>query len=144
MIIRRKFLKLGASTAVALGTPQAIAQIYLDVVDAVKPDLSIIDFSIGMEGNGPTSGSGATTVDMRDRLGSWLVIASTDIMAADATAARIMNHDVGQMKQLGIGYEMGLGEIRENSIEMLGEKLDDLRVQWIPATLQPRNSQKIH
>ena len=109
MITRRKFLKLGASTAVALGTPQAIAQIYLDVVDAVKPDLSIIDFSIGMEGNELTSGSGATTVDMRDRLGSWLVVASTDIMAADATVARIMNHDVGHMKQLGIGYEMGLG-----------------------------------
>jgi len=124
-------------------TPQAIAQIYLDVVEAIKPDLSIIDFSIGMEGDGPTSGSGGVTVDMRNRLGSWLIIASTDIMAADSTATRIMNQDTGQIKQLEIGYEMGLGQIHENSIEMLGEKLDDLRVEWAPATLRPRYNQNI-
>jgi uncharacterized protein (DUF362 family) len=117
-------------------TPQAIAQIYLDVVDAVRPDLSIIDFSIGIEGDGPTSGSGGTTVNMKDRLGSWLVIASTDIMAADATAARIMSHNVGRVAHLGMGFDMGLGEIREDCIEMIGEKLGDLRVPWAPATLK--------
>ena len=117
-------------------TPGAIAQIYLDVVDAVRPDLSIVDFSIGVEGDGPTLGSGGTTVNMRDRLGSWLVIASTDIMAADATAARIMSHNVGRVRQLGMGFDMGLGEIRESCIEILGEKLDDLVVPWEPATLK--------
>jgi uncharacterized protein (DUF362 family) len=117
-------------------TPQAIGQIYLDVVDAVRPDLSIIDFSIGIEGDGPTLGSGGTTVNMRNRLGTWLVIASTDIMAADATAARIMSHDVGDVKQLEMGFDMDLGEIRRNSIEMIGEKLDDLRVPWAPANLR--------
>jgi uncharacterized protein (DUF362 family) len=121
-------------------TPQAIGQIYLDVVDAVRPDLSLVDFSIGIEGDGPTLGSGGTTVDMRDRLGSWLVIASPDIMAADATAARIMSHDVFDVKQLPMGFDMGLGEIRENSIEMIGEKLDDLIVPWAPANL--RNAKK--
>jgi uncharacterized protein (DUF362 family) len=117
-------------------TPQAIGQIYLDVVDAVRPDLSVIDFSIGIEGDGPTLGSGARVVDMKARLGSWLVLASTDIMAADATAARVMSHGVGQIKQLGMGFDMGLGEIRENNIEMIGEKLADLRVPWEPATLR--------
>jgi uncharacterized protein (DUF362 family) len=73
---------------------------------------------------------------MRTRLGSWLVLASTDIMAADATAARIMSHNVNQVKQLGMGYNMGLGEIRESSIEIVGERLDDLRVPWQPATLR--------
>jgi len=117
-------------------TPQAIGQIYLDVVDAVRPDLSIIDFSIGIEGDGPTLGSGGRTVDMMQRLGSWLIIASTDIMAADATAARIMRHDVDEIKQLGMGFDMGLGEIRESSIEMIGDKLSRLRVPWDPATLR--------
>jgi uncharacterized protein (DUF362 family) len=124
-------------------TPEAISRIFLDVVEAVKPDLTIIDFSIGIEGDGPTSGSGGITVDMRNRLGSWLLIASTDIMAADSTAARIMNHDTRQIKQFEIGYEMGLGQIHEHSIEMLGEKLDDLRVEWTPATLRPRYSHNI-
>ncbi|MBN2130677.1 MAG: DUF362 domain-containing protein [Sedimentisphaerales bacterium] len=122
-------------------SPQAIAQVYLDIVKSKKVDLSLIDFSIGMEGDGPSRGQGGTAVDMKQRLGSWAVIASTDIMAADATAARIMSHDVGKVKQLTMGYERGLGQIRERSIEILGEKLDNLRVEWKPARLKGLMSQ---
>ena len=117
-------------------SPQAIAQVYLDIVKSIKPDLSIIDFSIGLEGDGPTIDRGGTTLNMKERLGSWAVIASTDIMAADATAARIMSHDTKKVKHLAMGFEMGLGEIREESIELLGEKLDNLRVTWKPARLK--------
>ncbi|MFQ5750974.1 MAG: DUF362 domain-containing protein [bacterium] len=119
-------------------SPQAIAQIYLDIVNAVKPDLAIIDFSIGLEGDGPTTGHGGRTVNMKDRLGSWLLLASTDLMAADATAARIMSHKVADIRQLSMGSAMGLGEIREDAIEVVGERLDDLRVQWAPARLKNR------
>ncbi len=121
-------------------SPQAIGQIYLDIVNAVKPDLAIIDFSIGIEGDGPTLGSGGRTVDLKSRLGSWLVLASTDLMAADATAARIMSHNVAQQKQLNMGYAMGLGEIREEAIEIVGEKLHDLRIDWLPARLKSQLS----
>jgi uncharacterized protein (DUF362 family) len=117
-------------------SPEAIAQLCLDIVNAVKPDLAIIDASIGVEGNGPSTVEGdGLTVDMKDRLGSWLLLASTDLVAADATAARIMSHDVAEVKQLGMAYEMGLGEMREESIEIVGERLDDLRVGWLPAEL---------
>jgi len=116
--------------------PQAIAQVYLDIIKAKKVDLSIIDFSIGMEGDGPSRGNGGKTIDMKKCLGSWAVIASRDIMAADATATRIMSHDVKKIKQLAMGFEMGLGEIREQSIEVLGEKLDNLRVDWKPARMK--------
>ena len=116
-------------------SPRAIAQVYLDIVKSIEPDLSIIDFSIGIEGNGPVIEYGGTTVDMKERLGSWAIIASTDIMAADATAARIMNHNTNEVVQLVMGFYMGLGEIRKHSIEILGEKLDDLRVSWKPARL---------
>ncbi len=57
-------------------------------------------------------------------------------MAADATAARIMSHDTKKVKQLAMGFDMGLGEIREKSIEILGEKLDNLRVKWKPAKVK--------
>jgi uncharacterized protein (DUF362 family) len=123
-------------------SPQAIAQVYLDIVKAVKPALSIIDFSIGVEADGPTKYLGGMTVDMKQRLGSWAIVASTDIMAADATAARIMSHEVQKVKQLTMGFEMGLGEIREQAIEVVGEKLDNLRVQWKPATPKGEKSQK--
>ena len=116
-------------------SPRAIAQVYLDIVKSLKPDLAIIDFSIGIEGNGPTKDNGGTTVNMKDRLGTWAVIASKDILAADATAARIMSHDVNNVKQLTMGSEMGLGVISEKSIDMPVEKLDNLRVNWKPAEL---------
>jgi uncharacterized protein (DUF362 family) len=123
-------------------SPQAIAQIYLDIVDAVKPDLTIVDFSIGIEGDGPTMGSGGITVNMKERLGSWLVLASTDIMAADATTARIMSYNINDIKQLQMGYSMGLGEIREGAIEIVGEKIKDVRVNWLPANLKNHASNR--
>jgi uncharacterized protein (DUF362 family) len=116
-------------------TPQAIAQAFLDVVAAKKPDLTITDFSIGVEGNGPTAGASyGRTVNVRDRLGSWLILASKDIMAADATAARVMSHNVPEVAQLTMGYAMGLGEINEESIELVGESLSDIQMPWQPVT----------
>jgi uncharacterized protein (DUF362 family) len=117
-------------------SPAAIAQLYLDIVKAVKPDLAIIDASIGVEDGGPSvAQGGGVTVDMKNRLGSWLLLASTDLVAADATAARVMSQNADDVKQIVMGYEMGLGEMREGSIEIDGEKLDNLRVQWRPAKL---------
>jgi uncharacterized protein (DUF362 family) len=117
-------------------SPKAIAQVYLDIVKSIKPDLSIIDFSIGVEGDGPTINLGGKTLNMKERLGSWVIIASSDIMAADATAARIMSHDTNKIKHLAMGFDMGLGRIKEDSIEISGEKLDNLRVEWKPARLK--------
>jgi uncharacterized protein (DUF362 family) len=117
-------------------SPRAIAAIYLDIVQGIEPDLAIVDFSIGVEGDGPNLHHGGNTVDMRDRLGSWLMLASTDLVAADATAARIMSHNPMAMTQLVMGYEMGLGEIREDRIELIGDRIDDLQVSWSPADLR--------
>jgi len=116
-------------------SPRAIGQVYLDIVKTIRPVLSIIDFSIGIEGNGPTLSNGGTTTDMKDKLGTWALIASTDIMSADASAARIMNHRIPSIKQLEMGFEMGLGEMREEAIEIIGEKLENLRTPWKPARL---------
>ncbi|UCF64084.1 MAG: DUF362 domain-containing protein [bacterium] len=124
-------------------SPQAISQIFLDVVDAVRPDLTLIDFSIGVEGNGPTTGGTmGRPVNMNNRLGSWLLLGSTDIIAADATAARVMSHNAHAIQQLRLGYDMGLGEIYEASIELKGEKLTDIQVDWEPAVL--RNTIRHH
>jgi uncharacterized protein (DUF362 family) len=118
-------------------SPEAIAAIYLDIVEAIKPDLAIIDSSIGIEGNGPSTSIGGITVDMKDRLGSWLLLASTDLVAADATAARVMNHNPADIKQLVMASERGLGEMQDDAIESVGEKAEDLQVDWEPAVLIP-------
>ncbi len=117
-------------------SPQSIAQVYLDIVKSIKPTLSIIDFSIGLESDGPSTDQGGKTLDMKKRLGSWALIASRDIMAADASAARIMSHGTKKVKQLTMGFDMGLGEIRKNRIEVVGEKLENLQVEWKPARMK--------
>jgi len=117
-------------------SPRAISQVFLDIVKAIKPDLSIVDFSVCLESNGPSIGQGGKTVNVKDRIGAWALIASTDIMAADATAARIMSHDVNKMKQLTMGREMGLGRIDEGLIDVVGEKLDRLDMKWMSADIK--------
>ncbi len=115
-------------------TPEDFGRLYIDLAHAAQPDLTIIDFSIGMEGDGPTSGSGGTPVDMRSRLGSWLLLASTDPVAADATAARVMSHEavyVGRI--LPMARQAGMGAICQQSIELIGAGYEDLRVAWRPA-----------
>jgi uncharacterized protein (DUF362 family) len=117
-------------------SPRAIARVYLDIVRGLKPDLSIIDFSIGIEGDGPTRSWGGRTIDMKERIGSWGLIASTDMMAADATAVRIMDHDPAKIAHLAMGSEMGLGEIQDQAINIVGENIDNLRSVWKPAELK--------
>ena len=117
------------------GTDRSIEQVFLDIVQGVKPDLAIIDASIGVEGNGPSAGpQNGTTVDMKQRIGGWLILASKDLAAADATAARVTGHDVSQIRQLNMARDQGIGEIREEAIDLVGESFDNVRMQWVPAT----------
>ncbi len=112
-----------------------IEQSFLDIVQGVKPDFALIDCSIGCEGNGPhvLPGAWGTTVDMRERLGSWVLLAGTDLAAADATAARAIGQDVAAVKHLNMAYNQGIGQINEDMIDLVGAQLDDIRVEWQPA-----------
>ncbi len=112
-----------------------IEQSFLDIARALKPDFAIIDCSICCEGNGPhvMPGWWGTTVDMKERLGDWLLLASTDLVAADATAARVISHDVQKVDHLVMAYNQGMGQIREDMIQLDGAKLEDLQVPWKPA-----------
>ncbi|MGA2285730.1 MAG: DUF362 domain-containing protein [Dehalococcoidia bacterium] len=116
------------------GTDKSIEQVFLDIVHSVTPDLAIIDGSVGIEGNGPSAGpQNGTTIDMKQRIGGWLMVASKDPAAADATAARVTGHDVAQIRQLNMALAQGIGEIREEMIELVGEPFDNVRMQWVPA-----------
>jgi uncharacterized protein (DUF362 family) len=117
-------------------TPQSISQVFLDITRGLNIALTIVDFSIGLDGDGPTLSNGGRTLDIKDKIGSWAVIASKDIMAADATAARIMQHNVMDTVQLVMGYHMQIGEIREECIEIKGEKIENLESFWQKATLK--------
>jgi uncharacterized protein (DUF362 family) len=116
--------------------PASFGRLYIDLARAAAPDLALIDFSIGLEGNGPTSGSGGTPVDMRSRLGSWLLLGSRSATAADATAARVMSHEAAYVGEiLPMARADGMGAICEPFIELRGAQLADLRVPWQPASI---------
>ena len=112
-----------------------IEQSFLDIARAVKPDFAIIDCSIGCEGNGPhvMPGYWGTTVDMRERLGAWVLIGGTDLVAADATAARMIGQDPDLVKHLVMAYNQGLGQMRVDKITIEGARFDDLKTEWLPA-----------
>lgn len=94
---------------------KGISKVIVDVNTVLKPALTVIDGFVGMEGRGP---SGGTPVKMD------LIIAGNDVVATDATAARIMGFDPMEIAHIRKAHEKGLGNIGE--IEILGSKLDDV------------------
>ena len=78
----------------------------------LHPAITVIDGFVGMEGNGPIDG---TPVQMN------IIIAGTDVVATDATAARIMGFNPHEIKHIHKAYEKDLGKI---DAQIIGEKLE--------------------
>ena len=77
----------------------------------IPPHLSVIDGFEGMEGNGPING---------ERVALGLAWASTDSVACDSVAAKIMGFDPGQIGYLSYCHHAGLGEGDLSKIEIVG------------------------
>jgi uncharacterized protein (DUF362 family) len=95
---------------------RGISKVIVDINTVLKPTLTVIDGFVAMEGRGPTGG---TPVKMD------LIIAGKDVVATDATAARVMGFEPAEISHIRKAYEKGLGNI--DDIEILGSKLDDVR-----------------
>ncbi len=126
-------LNIGYRTAIHASSG-GIGQCFLNVVKDVQPDLAIVDGSIGCEGYGPyVNSNGGKTVDLRDRLGDWVLLAGRDPVACDITAARVIGHDTHTVDHLQMAHEQGLGQTREDRIHLRGATLDELKMEWEPA-----------
>ncbi|MFC1718565.1 DUF362 domain-containing protein, partial [Candidatus Poribacteria bacterium] len=68
----------------------------------VRPDLTIVDGTVGMEGMGPASG---TPVNAN------LLIAGKDIVAVDSVASFLMGIDPAEVMTIIRGHQVGLGEM---------------------------------
>lgn len=115
-------------------SPRAFNRLAIDIARAVKPALAVIDFSIGMDGDGPSSATGGRPLDVSKRLGAWMVLAGTDLVAADATGARLMGQDEAKIEDaLGSARAEGLGALCTEEIELVGGTLEALRIPFRPA-----------
>ncbi|MBA7632447.1 hypothetical protein ES703_39993 [subsurface metagenome] len=81
----------------------------------IPPHLSVIDGFEGMEGDGPANGEGVA-------LG--LAWASTDFVACDSVAARIMGFDLAKIGYLSYCHQAGLGQGDMSKIEIVGQSID--------------------
>ena len=77
----------------------------------IAPHLSVIDGFVGMEGSGP---GGGDPVDLR------VAIASTDFLAADTVAAKLMSFDPDEVGYLHYCKLGGLGAGDLDDIEIVG------------------------
>ena len=78
------------------------------------PRFAIVDGIVGMEGNGPLQGQAKQ---------GGVLIFGPDLVAVDATAARLMTIEPRQIKYLTHAAEF-LGNLGHEEIEQIGEKLD--------------------
>lgn len=81
----------------------------------IPPHLSVIDGFEAMEGNGPCTGE---KVDLR------VALASTDSIACDSVAAKLMGFDIDQIGYLTYCHQAGLGQGDISKIDIIGESIE--------------------
>ncbi|HEX7295086.1 MAG TPA: DUF362 domain-containing protein [Pyrinomonadaceae bacterium] len=81
------------------------------------PRFAIVDGIVGMEGDGPLQGQ---------QKNSGVLVLGDDLVAVDATAARLMTIEPQQVKYLKIAEDF-LGNLERSKIEQIGEDVERLR-----------------
>jgi uncharacterized protein (DUF362 family) len=102
-----------------------ISKVVVDINTVIKPQLTVIDGFVAMEGRGPTGG---------DPVKMDLIIAGKDVVATDATCARVMGLDPHEISHIRTAAAKGLGNI--DNIEILGTKLEDVKRNFKTAKLR--------
>jgi len=93
-----------------------------DLVAHFKPVFAVVDAVIGQEGMGPLLGM---PVEM------GLVLAGQDLVAVDAIAGRVMGFAPDEVPITKAAAERGLGTLDESKIEVVGERVADVRRRFV-------------
>ena len=87
----------------------------------VAPDLTVLDGTEGMQGNGPVSG---------DPIDSQITLASAHSIAADVIGLQTMGYRLDQVGYLR--YAMALRQLTLDDIEVVGDQIEDVRIDFRP------------
>jgi uncharacterized protein (DUF362 family) len=99
---------------------KGISKVVVDINSVIKPALTVIDGFVAMEGKGPVDG---IPVKMD------LIIAGKDVVATDATGARIMGFDPHEISHIRTANQKGLGNI--DNIEIVGAKIEAVQKNFL-------------
>ena len=91
----------------------------LDILQFVRPTLTVLDAIIGMEGEGPTGG------DPR-QIGA--IVTSTDVLAVDILGATLVGMEPDIVTTTRLAAARGLTTGKVDDLEILGDSLDNLRI----------------
>jgi uncharacterized protein (DUF362 family) len=97
----------------------------------VKPRLTVVDGTLGMEGLGPST--------FGRPVKPGLIVAGIDTVAVDTVTATIMGHDPSTVGHIRIAGELGLGENDIDRIEVVGAPLEEVKHPFEPARLGAHN-----
>lgn len=104
----------------------------LDLAATVRPQLSIVDGIVGMEGDGPIMGTPKHV---------GVIAMGTDPVAVDATCSRLIGFDPARIDYLSKASEF-LGNINEDRIDQRAERLE--RYQTAFASLEAFNERRLN
>jgi len=97
----------------------------IQMAKLVAPHISVIDGLVGMEGNGPIGG---------DEVPLSMAIASTDFVAADAVASKIMGFEpLEEVGYIYYGHTLGLGVGDIDNIQILGADIKSVSRKFRPS-----------
>src|SRR5262249_14621541 len=105
---------------------QGINQFLAELLDSLPTPkrFAVVDGIVGLQGDGPLFGT---------PVNSGALIAGTDFLAVDATAARLMGFEPAQLEVLAFMAWAGLGQIDSGKINVQGAELASLRQTYQPA-----------
>ena len=113
--------------------PYDFSTMLVDLNTLIRPRLYIMDGIIGMEGNGPRNGN-------PKRLN--VLLFSSDPIALDSIACKIVSIDPEYIPTSKIGEEAGLGTYHYDSIETLGDKVETFIDKSFDIIRKPVSSSK--
>jgi uncharacterized protein (DUF362 family) len=95
---------------------KTFAQILVDVYQAIRPSLTVLDGIVGMEGNGPNSGR---------PIQIGLILASGDSLHLDQIVCDLLGISRKSLLTNRMAFENGMGK---DKIDVLGERVEAVKI----------------
>jgi uncharacterized protein (DUF362 family)/Pyruvate/2-oxoacid:ferredoxin oxidoreductase delta subunit len=102
-------------------TEESLSEAVVDIYSALKPELAVMDGIVGMEGEGATNGT---------PIASKVILSSADCVALDAVASEVIGFSHRDILTTCIAHERGLGVGKLDKIEVVGEKISDVKIEF--------------